>query len=234
MNRYAPLGLLVLVIACQTPDPTAAPSKPAVSTPQESEPAKPIAPKKKVADFSWTKADESYSDVLPTDYLVEFGHSIADDNAGGERVTAEANGSNRVFVIYRSDAEKNIIRTYLKNPSKKTIFSHGVFLAKTNYNKPFRWIWRPTGYQPGKFAQETCDGSPTILNDMARSKSTKGWSGINMEGNRVPHACFWSYQPIRVVEDGKEIWRAKDYVSPDDSKDVTRGNPGFTGEEEAP
>lgn len=227
MNRVAQICSLLLLFACQTPK-TAKPVPPPSAT---SETTKPAQSKSKSPDFAWVKADESYLEVQPTDYLVEFGHSIADDNAGGERITAEPDGSNRVFVIYRGDKEKEMIREYIKNPSKETIFSHGVFLAKTNYNKPFRWIWRPTGYQGGNFAPDTCDGSPTILNDMARTKSTAGWSGIAMEGQRVPHACFWSYQPIRVLEGDKEIWRAKDYSN---SAEGFESNKGFSEEGATP
>lgn len=229
MRHYAQIGSLALLFACQTPSPTQNSPQPTATVSAPSETTKPAQPKTKAADFFWVKANEEYLEVQPTDYLVEFGHSVADDNAGGERITAEADGSNRIFVIYRSDKEKDMIRTYIKKPSKETIFSHGIFLGKTNYNKPFRWIWRPTGYQPGNFAQDTCDGSPTILNDMARTKSTAGWSGIAMEGQRVPHACFWSYQPIRVLEGNKEIWRAKDYSS--HSAGISAGRTGASGNE---
>ncbi len=232
MTRSINLCLLTaLFVACQTPKTTstekAVPKKETKMAAAKSS-KKPV--EKRQADFKWYKADESYMETQPGDYLVEFGQSLADDNEGGERVTAEADGTNRVFVIYRSDKEKEIIREYTKNPSREAIFSHGVFLGKATYNKPFRWIWRPTGYTPGDFAQDTCDGSPTILDDMARTKSKAGWSGINMEGLHVPHACFWSYQPVRVTEDGNEIWKVKDYSLPKS----TVGSDGISNEGTSP
>lgn len=227
MMHYIHLCLVTfLFVACQTPkvmpEEKAVPK--ATKTGAAKQVVKPV--EKKEPEFTWYKVDESYLQTEPGDYLVEFGQSLADDNADGERVVAEADGTNRVFVIYRTDKEKKMIREFIKNPSRDTIFSHGVFLGKATYNKPYRWVWRPTGYNPGGFAQDTCDGSPTTLEDMARTKSKAGWSGITMEGRQVPHACFWSYQPIRVVEDQTVLWKAADYSA----TESTLNSNGTSGE----
>lgn len=177
--------------------------------------------------YQWTAVESSYLDLMPGDYLAKFVQFSTNNDL-------PIPGSEVLYVIYRTKAEKDLLERYMKSypnaESTMAILGFAVYLGRpsyqddnilgkgTEYEAPLSVTFRPY-VEAGiaDYTPEVCDGTPSQYNFHGSKNDTTISVGINFVNGKyvspesgeiapAPQYCPWSFFLGSVTQDNKEIW----------------------------